>query len=87
MHLYILEWCPENINFLGNRAACLMMIGDYYGALNDARRTVLLDPLFVKVCNSSYYVCIYYSDLINKMILFNFRASTELPSVALPWGT
>lgn len=45
-----------------------MMIGDYYGALNDARKTVLLDPLFVKVI---IHVIMYYSIVLMRLLIVN----------------
>lgn len=40
--------CPENPAFYGNRAACHMMLGQYYKALDDAKTAVNLDNTFVK---------------------------------------
>uniref|UniRef100_A0A1B6DZE1 J domain-containing protein n=1 Tax=Clastoptera arizonana TaxID=38151 RepID=A0A1B6DZE1_9HEMI len=40
--------CPESASFYGNRSACYMMLNKYTSALEDARRSVTLDPKFVK---------------------------------------
>ncbi|XP_065213632.1 dnaJ homolog subfamily C member 7 [Planococcus citri] len=39
---------PENASYYGNRAACYMMLGQYYKALEDARKSINLDTQFVK---------------------------------------
>lgn len=43
-----IELCPNTAAYYGNRAACYMMLCNYQAALNDARRSVDLDNVFVK---------------------------------------
>ncbi|CAH1099268.1 unnamed protein product [Psylliodes chrysocephalus] len=40
--------CPETASYYGNRAACYMMLNRYVEALEDIRKSVQLDPNFVK---------------------------------------
>lgn len=43
-----IELCPETAAYYGNRAACYMMLNRYLEALEDARKSVNLDPMYVK---------------------------------------
>ncbi|XP_049786503.1 dnaJ homolog subfamily C member 7 [Schistocerca cancellata] len=43
-----IELCPDSPSYYGNRSACYMMLHQYKEALEDARKSVLLDPRFVK---------------------------------------
>ncbi|KAF6215013.1 hypothetical protein GE061_009761 [Apolygus lucorum] len=43
-----IELCPENANYYGNRAACYLMQGQFTKALEDAHKSVAIDPKFVK---------------------------------------
>lgn len=43
-----IEICPENASYYGNRSACYMMLRQFQNALDDARKSVALDPAFVK---------------------------------------
>jgi len=45
-----LELCPKCAAYYGNRAATYMMLLKYDKALEDARKSTQIDPLFVKVC-------------------------------------
>jgi len=40
--------CPETAAYYGNRAACYIMLNRYQEALDDARKSVQLDPTFVR---------------------------------------
>ncbi|KAG8231912.1 hypothetical protein J437_LFUL011381 [Ladona fulva] len=40
--------CPENASYYANRSACYMMLRQYQNALDDARKSVALDPGFIK---------------------------------------
>ncbi|XP_050309250.1 dnaJ homolog subfamily C member 7 [Anthonomus grandis grandis] len=40
--------CPDTPAYYGNRAACYMMLNKYREALDDARKSVQLDPKFLK---------------------------------------
>lgn len=40
--------CPENPSYLSNRSACHMMLANYKEALNDAKKSILLDSKFEK---------------------------------------
>lgn len=42
------DLCPDNSSYYGNRSACYMMLGLYNNALEDAIKSVTLDPRFVK---------------------------------------
>ncbi|CAH1955868.1 unnamed protein product [Acanthoscelides obtectus] len=42
------ELCPEQASYYGNLTACLMMLGRYDEALKNARKSVQLDPDFIK---------------------------------------
>ena len=52
-HLLILWFIavlsPTNALFYGNRAACYMMLNQYNDALADVRKSLEIDPKFVKV--------------------------------------
>jgi hypothetical protein len=43
------ELFPGNVMTQCNRSACLMMLGDYQGALVAAKYTVMMEPTFVTV--------------------------------------
>lgn len=40
--------CPDQASYYGNRSACYMMVNNYQEALEDARKSIQLDPKFVK---------------------------------------
>ncbi|XP_066245898.1 dnaJ homolog subfamily C member 7 [Euwallacea similis] len=40
--------CPNTPAYYGNRAACYMMLNRYQEALEDARKSIQLDPTFIK---------------------------------------
>lgn len=56
--------CPDNPAFLGNRAAALMMINDYKGALADAKKAVDIDRKFEKGYMRIAKCCLILGDLI-----------------------
>lgn len=56
--------CPENPAYLGNRAACFMMIGNYKEALNDAKRSIQLDDKFEKGYVRAAKCCLLMGDLV-----------------------
>jgi DnaJ homolog subfamily C member 7 len=56
--------CPENPSYLGNRSACYMMIGSYQDALNDAKKSVSLDPKFEKGYVRVAKCCLLLGDLV-----------------------
>lgn len=56
--------CPENPAYLGNRAACLMMIGDYKRALSDAKKSTQLDPNFEKGFMRAAKCCLLMGDMV-----------------------
>lgn len=43
-----IKLCPDNASYYGNRSACYMMLGNYKKALEDAQKSVALDPAFTK---------------------------------------
>lgn len=43
-----IELCPTSAPYYGNRAACYIMLNRFQEALEDARKSVQLDPTFVK---------------------------------------
>lgn len=43
-----IDLCPDSAAYYGNRAACYIMLNQYQEALEDARKSVQLDPKFVK---------------------------------------
>ena len=68
--LWCTELCPFCVAYYGNRSAAYMMLSKYDRALDDARRSTLFDPTFVKVpvsifCHMSsvYEWAIYYKGL------------------------
>lgn len=40
--------CPDTASYYGNRSACYMMMNNFTEALEDARKSVQLDPNFVR---------------------------------------
>jgi DnaJ homolog subfamily C member 7 len=56
--------CPENPSFLGNRSACFMMLANYREALNDARKSIQLDPKFEKGYLRVAKCCLLLGDLV-----------------------
>ena len=42
------ELQPSNFAYYGNRCACYMMTKDFRSALNDARKSTAINPLFFK---------------------------------------
>jgi DnaJ family protein C protein 7 len=39
---------PNTASYYGNRCACYVMLGNYMSALEDAKKSILLDPVFMK---------------------------------------
>ncbi|XP_059471816.1 dnaJ homolog subfamily C member 7 [Neocloeon triangulifer] len=60
-----IEWCPNNVNYLGNRSACLLMLSDYNGALADAKLAVDLDPTYIKGFQRAAKCCIALGDIVS----------------------
>ncbi|KAG5676507.1 hypothetical protein PVAND_006338 [Polypedilum vanderplanki] len=56
--------CPDNPSYLGNRAACLMMLGNYKDALNDAKKSIQLDSKFEKGYLRAAKCCLLLGDLV-----------------------
>lgn len=56
--------CPENPSYLGNRAACFMMLANYKEALNDARKSIQLDAKFEKGYLRVAKCCLLLGDLV-----------------------
>ncbi len=46
--LFFSDLCPERPAFYSNRAACLFKMGQIGQALEDAKTSVRLDPIYVK---------------------------------------
>lgn len=44
----LIELCPDNAIYYGNRAACYMMLGKYHDALVNAKKSMQLDPKLTK---------------------------------------
>lgn len=42
------EMDPTNATYFSNRAAAQTMLKDYNGAINDCRRAIMIDELFIK---------------------------------------
>lgn len=55
---------PDNAAFYGNRAACLMMMGDYKGALKDSRDAVAIDDKFEKGYDRIIKCCMATGDIV-----------------------
>lgn len=56
--------CPDTASYYGNRSACHMMLGDYKSALEDARRSVQLDPKFEKGFVRIAKCCVALGDVV-----------------------
>lgn len=56
--------CPENASYLGNRTACHMMLANYKEALNDAKRSIILDPKFEKGYLRAAKCCLFLGDIV-----------------------
>lgn len=59
-----LSLSPENSAYLGNRAACYMMLANYREALNDAKMSIQLDSKFEKGYIRAAKCCILLGDLV-----------------------
>lgn len=66
LHLYseAINLMPENAAFYGNRSACLMMMGDYKGALKDSRDAVAIDDKFEKGYDRIIKCCLATGDIV-----------------------
>lgn len=66
LHLYgeAIKICPENAAYYGNRSACLMMMGDYKGALKDSRDAIALDNKFEKGYDRIIKCCLSLGDIV-----------------------
>lgn len=66
MRLYTeaINLCPDNAAYYGNRSACLMMMGDYKGALKDSRDAVQLDDRFAKGYDRIIKCCLSLGDAV-----------------------
>lgn len=60
-----IELCPDAASFFGNRAACYMMLGQYSKALEDAKASVQLDPLFSKGYIRVAKCCTVMGDIVS----------------------
>ncbi|XP_063376111.1 dnaJ homolog subfamily C member 7 [Cydia fagiglandana] len=58
-----IQLCPENASYYGNRSACYMMLGMYKKALEDAQKSVVLDPTFTKGYIRIAKCCIALGDI------------------------
>lgn len=56
--------CPENPSYLGNRTACYMMLANYKEALNDAKKSIQLDPKFEKGYLRAAKCCLFLGDVV-----------------------
>lgn len=56
--------CPDNAAYYGNRSACLMMMGDYKGALKDSRDAVQIDDKFAKGYDRIIKCCLSLGDIV-----------------------
>ncbi|XP_075214431.1 tetratricopeptide repeat protein 2 [Lycorma delicatula] len=56
---------PDLAANYGNRAACYLMMGKYKEALEDARKSVLLDPKFIKGWLRVIKCCVALGDISN----------------------
>lgn len=66
LHLYseAITLCPDNAAYYGNRSACLMMMGDYKGALRDSRDAVSFDEKFAKGYDRIIKCCLALGDTV-----------------------
>ena len=66
LHLYneAITLCPDNAAYYGNRSACLMMMGDYKGALRDSRDAVSFDDKFAKGYDRIIKCCLALGDIV-----------------------
>lgn len=66
MHLYTeaIKLCPDNPAYYGNRSACLMMMGDYKGALRDSRDAIAIDDKFEKGYDRIIKCCLSLGDIV-----------------------
>ncbi|KAI8427685.1 hypothetical protein MSG28_002144 [Choristoneura fumiferana] len=71
-----IKLCPENASYYGNRSACYMMLGMYKKALEDAQKSVALDPTFTKGYIRIAKCCIALGDISGGEQAV--RAATEL---------
>ncbi|KAL4715100.1 hypothetical protein ACJJTC_012147 [Scirpophaga incertulas] len=58
-----IKLCPDNAAYYGNRSASYMMLGMYKKALEDAQKSVSLDPTFTKGYIRIAKCCIALGDL------------------------
>lgn len=56
--------CPDNAAYYGNRSACLMMMGDYKGALKDCRDAIQIDDKFAKGYDRIIKCCLSLGDVV-----------------------
>ncbi|XP_050675516.1 dnaJ homolog subfamily C member 7 [Leptidea sinapis] len=63
MYEEAIKLCPENASYYGNRSACYMMLGMYKKALEDAQKSIALDPTFTKGYIRIAKCCIALGDL------------------------
>lgn len=56
--------CPDNAAYYGNRSACLMMMGDYKGALKDSRDAIQFDDTFAKGYDRIIKCCLSLGDIV-----------------------
>ncbi|CAB4061771.1 DNAJC7 [Lepeophtheirus salmonis] len=57
--------CPKNPAFYGNRSACHMMLGQYSNALEDAKRSVSINPEFIKGYIRVAKCCMMLGDIMS----------------------
>ncbi len=74
---------PENPALYGNRSACYMMLGQYFKALEDARKAISLDDKFVKVFIT--FLAAYHFWWTFELFVISFRVTSEWSNVAYLW--
>lgn len=75
--------CPESAAYYGNRAACLIMLGDYKGALSDSRRAIELDEKFEKGYVRAAKCCLSLGDIVGAEVMVKKWAEIDPKSVVL----
>lgn len=59
-----IDLAPSNAIYYGNRSACLFMMGDYKGALNDSQYAVSIDDKFAKGYHRIIKCCLALGDVV-----------------------
>lgn len=80
----LIELCPDNAIYYGNRAACYMMLGKYSDALINARKSMQLEPKLFKAYVRVIKCCLILGDIIEAETTLSKLIELDPENMAIP---